>query len=169
MQLAQSEIASTTWNVVTQNHDYALASWNEIVALVWRHDTTLEGIQNSNTLVAEVAHLHPKGIALLTLISAVAPMPSSEARKALADLMSSNRYIRCSAVIMEGTGFRAAAVRSVVTGLTLLSRHEYPHRICDVEGAVKMYMDTMPRVTGRAWDPDAVRAAINGLRRQLLP
>lgn len=27
-------------------------------------------------------------------------------------------YIQCSAVLMAGTGFRAAAVRSVVTGLT---------------------------------------------------
>jgi len=169
MQLAESEIVSSTWNVVTKTHDYALATWNEIAALVWRHDTTLEGIQNSNTLVADVARQHPKGIALLTLISEVAPMPSSEARKTLAELMSSNRFIRCSAVIMEGTGFRAAAVRSVVTGLTLLSRHEFPHRICDVEGAVKMYTDVMPRVTGRAWDPDAVRRAINDLRRQMLP
>ena len=169
MQLAQSEIVSSTWTVVTKTHDYALASWNEIAALVWRHETTLEGIQNSNTLVAEVARRHPKGIALLTVISAVAPMPSSEARKTLADLMSSNRCIRCSAVIMEGTGFRAAAVRSVVTSLTLLSRHDFPHRICDVEGAVKVYTDVMPRVTGRAWDPDTVRAAINELRRQMLP
>lgn len=169
MHLAHSEIVSSTWNVVTKNHDYALASWNEVAALVWRHDTTLEGIQNSNMLVAEVARRHPKGIALLTLISAVAPMPSSEARKALADLMSTNRFIRCSAIIMEGTGFRAAAVRSVVTGLTLLSRHEFPHRICDVEGAVKMFAEVMPRVAGHGWTPDTVRAAINELRRQMLP
>lgn len=169
MPLAESETLSSTWNIVTNTHDYALALLNEIVAIIWRHETTLAGIQSSNKLVAEVARHHPKGIALLTVISEVAPMPSSEARKALADLMCTHRLIRCSAVIMEGTGFRAAAVRSVVTGLALLSHHEYPHRICDVEGAVKMYTDVMPGVTGRAWDPNKIRAAINELRRLVLP
>lgn len=168
MLLGQSEIVSSTWNVVTKTHDYAIASLNEIVAIVWLHETTLEGIQSSNALVAEVARHYPRGIALLTIISEVAPMPSSEARKALAELMSTPRRIRCSAVIMEGTGFRAAAVRSVVTGLTLLSHHEYPHRICDVEGAVKMYTDVMPGVTGRSWDSDTIRSAINELRRLVL-
>lgn len=169
MLLAQSEIVSSAWNVVTKTHDYALASLNEIAAIIWLRETTLEGIQSSNRLVAEVARHHPKGIALLTVISEVAPMPSSEARRALADLMSAHLRIRCSAVIMEGTGFRAAAVRSVVTGLMLLSHHEYPHRMCDVDGAVKMYTDVMPGVTGRAWDPNKIRAAINELRRLVLP
>ncbi|MGE5786671.1 MAG: hypothetical protein ACM3ZE_18900, partial [Myxococcales bacterium] len=141
MLLDQSEIVSSTWNVVTKTHDYALASLDEIAAIVWRHETTLEGIKNSNQFVAEVARHHPKGIALLAVISEVVPMPSSEARKALSNLMSTHRLVRCSAVIMEGTGFRAAAVRSVVTGLALMSHHEYPYRICDVEGAVKMYTD----------------------------
>lgn len=169
MLLAQSEIASSSWNLVTKTHDYALASLNEIVAIIWRHETAIEGIQSSNQLVTEVARNHPKGIALLTVISAVVPMPSSEARTALSELMNKHRLIRCSAVIMEGTGFRAAAVRSVVTGLALLSRQDYPHRICDVEGAIKMYTDVMPGVTGRAWDPDGIRAAINELRRLVLP
>lgn len=169
MQLAQSEVVSSPWSLVTKTHDYALASLNEIAAITWRHETTLEGIQGSSMLVAEVARHYPKGIALLTVISEVAPMPSGEARKALADLMGAHRPIRCSAVIMEGTGFRAAAVRSVVTGLTLLSHYEYPHRICDVEGAARMYAEVMPGVTGRAWDPNAVRASINELRRLVLP
>lgn len=169
MALAQSEVVASAWNVVAKTHDYALASLNEIAAIVWRHQTTLEGIQSSNQLVAEVARHHPKGIALLTVISEVASMPSSEARKALADLMSTPRTIRCSAVIMEGTGFRAAAVRSVVTGFVLLGHHEFPHRICDVGDAVKMFTDVMPGVTGRAWDPIKTRAAIDELRRLVLP
>jgi hypothetical protein len=168
MLLAQSEIVSSTWNVVTITHDYALASLNEIAAIIWRHETTLEGIRNSNKLVAEVARHHPKGIALLTVITEKASMPSNDARKALADLMSAHRLIRCSAVIMEGTGFRAAAVRSVVTGFALLSHYEFPHRICDVEGAIRMYTDIMPGVTGRAWDPNKIRAAIDELRRLVL-
>ena len=169
-QLSQAESASTPWKVVTKNHDYALASWNEIVAVVWRHERTLEAVRQLDEAVAELARSHPKGIGMLTIVSEGAPLPPSAARKAIADLLTaSSAFIRCSVVIMEGTGFRAAAVRSVVTGLTMLAKHDFPHQICDVEGAVRMYADVLPRATGRALDPNAVRAAINVLRRQMLP
>ena len=169
-QLSQAEIASTPWKVVTKNHDYALASWNEIVAVVWRHETTVEAVRQLDEAVAELARSHPKGIGMLTVVAEGAPLPPSAARKAIADLLTaSTAFIRCSVVIMEGTGFRAAAVRSVVTGLTMLAKHDFPHQICDVEGAVRMYTDVLPRATGRALDPNAVRAAINLLRRQMLP
>jgi hypothetical protein len=169
VQLSPLDATSTSWNVVTKTHDYALASWNEIVAVVWRHETTLEGVKGLESIVATIAQSHPKGIGMLTIVSAVAPMPSSAARKAIADLLSASPFVRCSAVIMEGMGFRAAAVRSVVTGLTMLSKHEFPHRICDVEDAVKMYIGILPGIKGRALSPMTVRAAIDDLRQQMLP
>ena len=57
-------------------------------------------------------------------------MPSSEVRTALARFMTEGaRVIRSSAVAFEGAGFRAAAVRGVVTGLTMLARQPYPHKV----------------------------------------
>ena len=35
--------------------------------------------------------------------------------------------IRCSAVVYEGDGFKAATLRAVVTGIAVLSRPIYPH------------------------------------------
>jgi hypothetical protein len=169
-ELSPAELAPTLWRVVTKNHDYALATWTEIVAVVWRHETTVEAVRQLDEAVAELARSHPKGIGMLTVVAEGAPLPPSAARKAIADLLTaSTSFIRCSAVIMEGSGFRAAAVRSVVTGLTMLAKHDFPHEICDVEGAVRMFTDRLPRATGRALDPNTVRAAINLLRHQLLP
>jgi hypothetical protein len=169
-QLSPNEHAPTTWSVVTQCQDYALASWNEIVAVVWRHETTVDAVRNMQSAVTELARSYPKGIGMLTVIAAGAPLPGSAARKALADLLSTGSvYIRCSAVIMEGSGFRAATVRSVVTGLTMMSKHDFPHRICDVEGAAQLFAQMLPGITGRALDADTLRSAINELRRQMLP
>ena len=165
-----AETSPTLWRVVSKNRDYALATWNEIVAVVWRHETTVEAVRQLDAAVAELARSHPKGIGMLTIVAEGAPLPPSPARKAIAELLTARTaFIRCSVVIMEGTGFRAAAVRSVVTSLTMLSKHDFPHEICDVEGAVRMYTDVLPRATGRALDPNTVRAAINLLRRQMLP
>jgi hypothetical protein len=70
---------------------------------------------------------------------------------------------------MEGTGFRAAAVRSVVTGLTMLARQAYPHRVCSLPDAVSMFAQTLPAASGRAINPTALRAAIDELRELALP
>ena len=155
---------------MTECQDYSLAYWNEIVAVVWRHETTVDAVQCLQSAVADLAQAHPKGIDMLTVIAERAPLPSSVARKALADLLSEgSAFIRCSAVILEGSGFRAATVRSVVTGLTMMSKHDFPHRICDVEGAAQLYAQVLPSVPGRSLDADTLRTAINELRRQMLP
>jgi len=169
-QLSPSELESATWRIVTECQDYALACWNEIAAVVWRHETTVDAVRCLQSAVADLSQAHPKGIGMLTVVAERAPLPSSAARKALADLLSeSSAFIRCSAVIMEGSGFRAAAVRSVVTGLTMMSKHNFPHRICDVEGAAQLYAQVLSGVTGRSLDADTLRTAINELRRQMLP
>jgi len=168
-QLSLNKHASISWTVDAKTHDYAVAWWNELVAVVWRHETTLQGVRDLKSAVSALARRHPNGIAMLTIVSESAPMPSSAARKAIAELLSeSSAIIRCSAVVMEGAGFRAAAVRSVVTGLTMLARHEFPHSICDVEAAAKMYSEVLPSFTGFALPPSTVRAAINELRDILL-
>ena len=70
---------------------------------------------------------------------------------------------------MEGTGFRAAAVRSVVTGLTMLAKQAYPHRVCSVHDAASMLSHALTTASGRSIDPSALRVAIDDLRQRTLP
>lgn len=57
-------------------------------------------------------------------------MPPSDARESIAGfLRDASDYIQASGVVFEGTGFRAAAVRSVVVSLTMLARQQYPHKV----------------------------------------
>ena len=66
----------------------------------------------------------------------------------------------------KGTGFRAAAVRSVVTGLTMLAKQAYPHRVCSVHDAVSMLSHTLTAASGRAVDSAALRVAVDELRQR---
>ena len=52
-------------------------------------------------------------------------------RAAIANFLGTADYIRGSGVAFEGTGFRAAAVRSIVSGLTMLARQPYQHKVFD--------------------------------------
>lgn len=169
----QTEIlghAREPWNILEKDDNYVLASWQQIFAVVWRWDTTLEGAQALQRECSKFAMRHPRGIGLLTIVSEKAPMPASPARQAVASFLThGSSYIKCSAVLMEGTGFRAAAVRSVVTGLTMLAKQAYPHRVCSVPDAVSMLSRELPVASGQAINPTALRAAIDDLRQRALP
>jgi hypothetical protein len=155
------------WRIVEKEEDYVVASWQQIFAVVWRHETTLKGVQTLHDECRKFATKHPQGIGLLTIVSAGAPMPTSPVRQAVADFLAQgSAYIKCSAVLMEGTGFRAAAVRSVVTGLTMLAKQAYPHRVCSVHDAVSMLAQTLSAASGRAIDSAALRVAIDDLRQR---
>lgn len=162
--------APEAWHIVERNDDYVLASWQQIFAVVWRRETTLAAALALHRQCLAFATKHPRGIGLLTIVSTAAPMPASSARQQIADFLAQGSgYIKCSAVVMEGTGFRAAAVRSVVTGLTLLAKQAYPHRVCSAPDAVSLLSQAPPDASGRPIDPRALRAAIDELRQRALP
>lgn len=162
--------ARETWNVVIEDDDHVLASWQRIFAVVWRHRTTLEGVENLRRECSKFAARHAQGIGLLTVVAAEAPMPSSPVRQAVAQFLTEGgAYIKCSSVLMEGTGFRAAAVRSVVTGLTLLARQTYPHRVCGVADSVAMLSQTLSKTCSPPINPTALRNAIDELRKSTVP
>lgn len=162
--------ASETWNFVLEDDDHVLASWQRIFAVVWRQRTTLEGAENLRRECSKFAARHAGGIGLLTIVAAEAPMPPSPVRHAVAEFLAEGgAYIKCSSVLMEGTGFRAAAVRSVVTGLTMLARQTYPHRVCSVPDAVTLLSQTLSATGRPAIDPAALHHAIDELRQAALP
>lgn len=116
--------------VVSLTHDYCLATWHQIYIVIWRHETTMTGVHELDRRLIELEPGWGSGCGLLTIIEQGAPMPSSEVRTALARFMTvAARVIKSSAVAFEGAGFRAAAVRGVVTGLTMLARQPYPHKV----------------------------------------
>ena len=104
--------------------------WDAVFVVIFRGNTSKEGVLTISESFQSVVAKHPTGIGLLTIVEEKAPMPPSDARKALTDFLTRfGSSIKCSAVIHEGSGFRASAVRSIVAGLTLLARPPYPHRI----------------------------------------
>ena len=110
--------------------DYALATFRDLYIVIWRRNTTMASVRAVRRGALAFADQRPKGIALLTIIEEEAPMPPSEPREALALFMrDAGDHIKASGVVFEGTGFRAAAVRSVVVGLTMLARQKYPHKV----------------------------------------
>ncbi|HWL87333.1 MAG TPA: hypothetical protein VNO21_16125 [Polyangiaceae bacterium] len=110
--------------------DYCLARWNQFYIDIWRVHTTLAGIRTLGRCFDDFRRSFPEGVGLVTIVEPGAPLPPTEARQALGQLLAEAAgSIRYSAVVYEGGGFRASAVRGVVSSLILLARPPFPHRV----------------------------------------
>jgi hypothetical protein len=124
-----STAITTPARVLTVTDDHCIAIWRRFLVVVWRKDTTSPAVADFRAALTRLAS-ETHEVALLTVVEPNAPPPPSDVRDALAAVLAEfGKLIKFSAVAFEGTGFRAAMVRGVVTGLTLLARMPYPHKV----------------------------------------
>jgi hypothetical protein len=131
-------------SLLVSTRDQLIATWQNVVILVWRKDTTPVGVRTLQEAYDMHAAQFPGGVFLLTIVEEPAGTPPSQAsRTALATfLQRAARAMILSAVVHEGTGFRAGVVRSVVTGLALVSKLPYRHRVfATVDEAVAWFRE----------------------------
>lgn len=118
-----------TIEILAATDDYLHAAVGPVFLLVWRGETTSAGVNATEAAMEKMAKMSGDRFGLLTVVEPNAPLPPGEVRDQLAALLGRLPWITASAVVFEGKGFRAAAVRSVVTGLTLLAKQPYPHKV----------------------------------------
>src|SRR4051812_23111597 len=96
--------------------DYLIATWGDVFILIWRVNTTEAGLAAVREEFTTLTHQHAV-VGILTVVETGAPLPPSPVRKLMADFLAEQAaHIWRSAVVFEGSGFRSAAVRGVVTG-----------------------------------------------------
>ena len=110
------------------SHGYAVSTVGRIIVLVWNDTPSVEGVVAlKDAFVTADARSKVDALGLLTLIEAKAGggMPPP-VRDHLAQVIKENeRAIKATAVVYEGTGFRATIVRSVLTAINMLNRPDY--------------------------------------------
>lgn len=159
-------VATEPARVEEVTRDHLIARWGSVVLLVWKQETTLAGVKKVQSVYEQVARDYPKNVFLLTVVEHGAPMPAAPTRDALASFLAScTGQMVLSAVVHEGTGFRAAAVRSVVTGLALMANLPYPHKVfATVEDACRWLHMHSP--VGKRWESGALVEAVREVRER---
>lgn len=156
--------------ILAQDADRTVATWGPILVVVWKGTVTVAAAREIQFALRDLAASLPReDVALLTIVEADAPMPSADARTALANIL---RFcaddIRCSCVVMEGDGFRAAAARSIATGLSLIARQPFPHRIFSTVHEGSRWVAQLLK-QGPPVDPIALSSAVEEIRGHLGP
>lgn len=115
----------------------ALASCGAVYISVLHQPLTVEGLAHMTHHSARMFELHQGRCASLAVIEpSAAAAASKEVREKSAELARAHAILG-AAIVIEGSGFRPAATRTLVAGMYLVTKKEYPHKIVSTtsEGA----------------------------------
>lgn len=118
---------STKLVLTRSAEDLVLASYGRVCVAIWNHKPSMALFEEQRAALSACTKRYPGEAMFLCVVSDRADPPDSPVRDASAKMMRDHAkdMVGCACVI-EGSGFRAAITRSVLTGMTLLARTPVP-------------------------------------------
>jgi len=117
--------------ILEKTDDYAIVGCGRVVLLVWRTHSTARGIERVDTQLRRWAAVRPGGVVLMPVV-AVQPArpPDDQVRAAMRRVLQAPApELVGLGTIHPGTGFVAAFVRALVSGLQRLHPGAIPMRV----------------------------------------
>jgi len=145
--------------------------WADIFALVDQGNATAGDYPILERMVLEQGQKYPRGLGGLVIIPAAAKPPQEDVRRAIREVLTNvNPQVRCLCWLVEGTGFRAAAVRAALIGLRVFRRESYTtHIASDMTEALGWILKKLEHGTSRQADLEIAFYAIQSARRNMHP
>lgn len=131
----------------------------------WSQRATGPAIAKVTQLREQMDREHPEGVSVVYLIANDAGLPTPEARAGVKELMArfSNKRA-CLAILVQGEGFWASAMRAVITGVRILVPLKFPMQIFnDVNELVGWLPERHERQTGVRVAPNELGAVLERL------
>jgi len=129
--------------------------WEDIFVVIDDGAGRPEDYEILHGMIVEQGSHYRAGLGCLTIIPADAKPPSQAARKAMNAAIEA-APLRCICWLVEGSGFQAAMVRAVLTGMRFVTRPSYPTHIAgDLEQALRWILSNLkgaPERIDRALD-----------------
>jgi hypothetical protein len=141
----------------------ALAFDGPLLISVLRKPLTVDGARAVHRAAQRAFDLYKGKAGSLTIIEPTASgSPPPEVRE-ITTAMSRQFPLVGAAIIVEGSGFGAATTRTVIAGVYLLSKKNYPHKICSTVGEGATWLAALlpgPSAQTIAAAGEAARAAL---------
>lgn len=118
----------------------AVAEVGRVCVVIWRDAVVRHRFEKQRKGLAEVVSNHPGQAGFLCIIEPSAKPGDDELRRASSEMVASHQdRLKCVACVIEGSGFKAAVGRSVLSGMALLLGNSSTPRsfFATVDGAVR--------------------------------
>lgn len=97
---------------------------------LWRCGAPIGPLRQLSSILGETCKAHPEGVAMIIRLTDELPIPESEGRDLISKMMQAHdKSLLGWCIVIEGTGFRAAAARTAASTFRLLARASFPLKI----------------------------------------
>jgi eukaryotic-like serine/threonine-protein kinase len=161
--------ASTEVRILHSEASHGIAFAGRTLVVLWQTETRGQAVTELAALLAR--HATESGsVALLQVIGDQAIPPDSATRARLGEMLKTHEQrIIASAVVFEGTGFRASMIRSIVVGISMLSRPKCPHTVfASTSDGIEWLSGHLKSSGGAQHSPAGMQRAIDRLRLRLV-
>jgi hypothetical protein len=140
-----------------------IIQWRDLFIIIDDGSVPVDEYQRIETIVRSQAQRNPDGLGCLVIIPKGAQPPPTEVRKYL-DGMLDRLPMRCLAYLVEGTGFRSAAVRAALVGMRVFLRKSYSTKVSSsLDEAIVWLLNHLGDKDARKADiPTARQAVLDG-------
>ena len=112
---------STSVRILHSGDGVAVAEIGAVCVVIWREAVIKRRFDHQSAGLAHIVAQHPQGAGFLCVVEPSASPPDDKLRRASIDMVASHgEKLKCVACVIEGTGFRAAVGRSVLSGMALV-------------------------------------------------
>ena len=140
-----------------------MAETGGVSIAIWRRKPNRELFEVQRKCLNDVVARNRGKAAFLCVVEPSAEPPDDDIRKASSLMISAHeKNLKCVALVIEGTGFRAAITRTVLTGIEMMIRAPAPIKFFDIPKSACSWVRTqVPTVR------DSLNDEIEALRRLL--
>jgi hypothetical protein len=158
---ALAEKLSTEVKVIARGKGFCFAAWREAYILDWRDTPSIEGLDASVLGKREVYAKNPNGVVVLNLLAAETALPSPEVRTYAERKQGEDTSgVLCHGTVLDGRGFWAGTMRSMMAGLYLVSRSPFPRKVFSSVAEAAAWQASVVKL-GRDWADGLVEAVIS--------
>jgi hypothetical protein len=125
---------------------FVVAELEGVVVLWWRTDVSVEGAAATDQIMEQLERRSARHFGFITVVDAQADLRvPGPARTAVSRMIKRfEPSISAAAIVFEGDGFKATAVRSIVTAINLAARNKFPNRVFPlVAPAVRWVLESL--------------------------
>ncbi len=115
---------------VASGPGYYFAAWRGAYILDFRDTPTRESLDATIIGKRKIESLFPEGLYVFNIIDGQRPAPDSDVRNYAAKKQTEdNQGVLAHITVVRGDGFRPSTIRSLLTGLYLMSRAPFPRKV----------------------------------------
>ncbi|HEX5659999.1 MAG TPA: hypothetical protein VFX59_22540 [Polyangiales bacterium] len=159
-------VAAETLEHLEQDDDFAVATFDRYLLLVWRRRITAPGASAAQRALTRLYAQRPLAtLGFITLVEDACSLSvAADVRDTIARMLKDHNYaLGAAAVAYERAGFVSAIVRSVITAINVASRAVFPSQVNDrLEDAIAFTTSALS--DGSPERQRALLAALNQMR-----